>query len=281
MEVAGSNLSNDVEALKALVVSMTHRAAEADAELANARAHTSADQALIAHLKLQTVKLNRERFGPHSERSQCLLDQLELQLEELEASASEDDLGAEMAAAKTTNIAPFERQQPVRKPFPDHLPGERAVIPSQCTCPACGGTRLSKLGEDVTETLEVIPRHWKVIQTLREKFSCRDWEQLTQPPAPLHVVPRAWAGQSFLAVLLFEKFGQHQSLNRQADRFAREGVPLSLSTLADQVGAASAALMPLYRRIEAHVLAIAWRRYDRPGARQGQDRYRPDVGLRA
>jgi hypothetical protein len=56
-------------------------------------------------------------------------------------------------------------------------------------------------------------------------------------------------------MLLFEKFGQHQPLNRQAERFAREGVPLSLSTLADQVGAASAALMPLYRRIEAHVLA--------------------------
>ena len=74
-------------------------------------------------------------------------------------------------------------------------------------------------------------------------------------PAPFHVVPRGWAGPGFLAMLLFEKFGQHQPLNRQAERFAREGVPLSLSTLADQVGAASAALMPLYRRIEAHVLA--------------------------
>src|SRR5690606_39111870 len=103
--------------------------------------------------------------------------------------------------------------------------------------------------------LEVIPRQWKVVQTVREKFSCRDCEAITQPPAPFHVVPRGWAGSSFLAMLLFEKFGQHQPLNRQAERYAREGVPLSLSTLADQVGAASAALMPLYRRIEAHVLA--------------------------
>jgi transposase len=107
----------------------------------------------------------------------------------------------------------------------------------------------------VTETLEVIPRQWKVIQTVREKFSCRDCEQITQPPAQFHVVPRGWAGPSFLAMLLFEKYGQHQPLNRQADRFAREGVPLNLSMLADQVGAATAALMPLYRRIEAHVLA--------------------------
>ena len=114
---------------------------------------------------------------------------------------------------------------------------------------------LSKLGEDITETLEVIPRQWKVLQTVREKFSCRDCEKITQPPAPFHTVPRAWAGPSFLAMLLFEKYGQHQPLNRQAERFAREGVPLSLSTLADQVGAAAAVLMPIYKRIEAHVLA--------------------------
>jgi transposase len=101
----------------------------------------------------------------------------------------------------------------------------------------------------------VIPRSWKVIQTVREKFSCRDCEKIAQAPAPFHVVPRGWAGPSFLAMLLFEKYGQHQPLNRQAERFAREGVPLSTSTLADQVGAGAHALMPLYRLIEAHVLA--------------------------
>ena len=159
MEAAVSPLPNDVEALKALVLAMTQRATEAEAELANARARASADQALIAHLKLQIAKLNRERFGPHSERSRRLLDQLELQLEELEASASEYDLAAEMAAARTTGVTPFERRRPVRKPFPEHLPRERVVV--------------------------------------------------------------------------------------------------SLSTLADQVGAATATLMPLYRRIEAHVLAAA------------------------
>ena len=109
----------------------------------------------------------------------------------------------------------------------------------------------------MTETIEVIPRAWKVVQTVREKFSCRDCETITQPPAPFHVVPRGWAGPSFLAMLLFEKYGQHQPLNRQAERFAREGVPLSVSTLADQVGAAAFALTPLYRRIEAHVLTAA------------------------
>ena len=99
--------------------------------------------------------------------------------------------------------------------------------------PAAGGTRLSKLGKDVTETLEIVPRAWKVIQHVREKFSCRDCERISQPPAPFHVTPRGSAGPSLLAITLFEKFGQHQPLNRQAERYAREGVPLSLSILAD------------------------------------------------
>lgn len=90
---------------------------------------------------------------------------------------------------------------------------------------------------------------------MREKFAFRDCGKIAQAPAPFHVVPRGWAGPSLLAMLLPEKYGQHQPLNRQAERFAREGVPLSVSTLADQGGAAAHALMPRYNLIEAHVLA--------------------------
>ncbi len=255
MDTAASPLPNEVEALKALLVAALERADDAEARLANARARESATEAMIAHLKLQIAKLRREQYGPSAECSRRLLDQMELQLEDLEADASEDNFAAEAAAARTTDVAAFERKRPSKKPFPEHLPRERVVIPAPCSCPACGGSRLSKLGEDVTETLEVIPRQWKVVQTVREKFSCRDCEKITQPPAPFHVVPRGWAGPSFLAMILFEKYGQHQPLNRQADRFAREGVPLSTSTLADQVGAAAFALMPLHRLIGAHVLA--------------------------
>jgi transposase len=250
-----SALPTDMEALLAFAAAAVLRADEAEAKLANANARESATAALIAHLKLQIAKLKREQYGASAERTRRLLDQMELQLEELEADASEDALVAEAAAEKTANVRSFERKPPVKKPFPEHLPRERVVVPSPCSCPACGSDRLSKLGEDVTCTLEVIPRAWKVIETVREKFACRDCEKITQPPAPFHVVPRGWAGPSFLAMLLFEKYGQHQPLNRQADRFAREGVPLSISTLADQVGAATFALMPIYKRIEAHVLA--------------------------
>ncbi|NTS66862.1 IS66 family transposase [Sphingomonas sp. HHU CXW] len=255
MAAVVSPFPDDVEALKVLLAAALQRADEAEARAANAVARESAIEAVIAHLKLQIAKLRREQYGASAERSRRLLEQMELQLEDLEADAAQDDLAADIAADNTTSVAPFERRRPVRKPFPEHLPRERVVIPAPCSCPACGGSRLSKLGEDVTETLEVIPRAWKVIQTVREKVSCRDCQTISQPPAPFHVVPRGWAGPSFLAMLLFEKYGQHQPLNRQAERFAREGVPLSVSTLADQVGAAAFALTPLYKRIEAHVLA--------------------------
>ncbi len=255
-------LPDDAESLKRLLLAREQELAVARGQVATAAAEAAAlrakaadDEALIVHLKLHIEKLRRDRFGQRSERSARLLDQLELQLEELEASATEDELAAEKAAAGTTTVSAFTRRRPSRKPFPEHLPRERLIVPGPTACPCCGGTRLSKLGEDVTETLEVIPRQWKVIQHAREKFSCRDCETIEQAPAPFHVVPRGWAGPSLLAMILFEKYGQHQPLNRQAERYAREGVPLSLSTLADQVGACCTVLRPLHDRLVAHVLA--------------------------
>lgn len=241
-------LPEDIGALQAALLATR-------AELASVRAQQSDDHALIAHLKLQIEKLNRDRYGPRSERTARLLDQLELTLEELEASATEDELAAEMAAAKTTKVASFTRKRPSRQPFPDHLPRERVLVPGPVTCGCCGGERLSKLGEDITETLEVIPKSWKVIQHVREKFSCRDCEKISQAPAPFHVIARGWAGPSLLAMVLFEKFGQHQPLNRQVERYGKEGVPISLSTLADQIGGCTVALTPLFRRLEAQVLS--------------------------
>ena len=200
-------------------------------------------------------KLRRALYGRRSERSERLLGQLELELDELTASATEDGLAAETAPGCTTKVKGFERRRPSRKPFPEHLARERVVVPAPTACTCCGSQRLSRVGEDVTETLEVIPRQWKVIQTVREKFTCRDCEKLSQPPAPYHAVPRGWAGPNLLATIVFEKYGQHQPLNRQSERYAREGVALSVSTLADQVGACAFALRPLHELIAAHVLA--------------------------
>jgi transposase len=248
-------LPTDLASAHALILIERAARLEAEATAARALAVNTSAEALIAHMKLEIEKLRRALHGHGSERKARLLEQMELQLEELEAAATEDELAAEKAAAKTQTVRSFERKRPARKPFPDHLPRERVVIPAPASCPCCGSGKLSKLGEDVTETLEVIPRRWKVIQTVREKFSCRACETITQPPAPFHVTPRGFAGPNLLAMILFDKFGQHQPLNRQSDRFAREGIDLSVSTLADQVGACTTALAPLHALIEAHVLA--------------------------
>ena len=255
MAATREDLPEDIDALRAALIAARARAARVTAELAVAQAKLSDDQALIAHQQLQIEKLTRQLYGQHSERTVRLLDQMELGLEELESSATEDEVAAESAVARTTNVVAFTRKRPARQPFPDHLPRERVVEPGPTTCLCCGSARLRKLGEDITETLEVIPRRWKVIQHVREKFTCRDCEKISQAPAPFHVIARGWAGPSLLAMILFEKYGQHQPLNRQAERYAREGVPLSLSTLADQVGACCAVLAPLLRRLEGHVFA--------------------------
>ena len=255
MEVDLSALPDDVTTLKAVVIAACAKADAVAAELANEQARRADDAALIAHMKLQIEKLKRDKFGPRSERTSRLLDQMAFELEELEGAATEDELAAEMAAAQTTNVAPFTSNRPSRKPFPDHLPRERIVVPGPTACTCCGSARLAKLGETITETLETIPRSWKVIQHVREKFTCRDCEKISQAPAPFHVIRRGWAGPSFLAMLVFEKFGQHQPLNRQAERYAREGVPLSLSTLADQVGACCVVLDPIVDLLISHVFA--------------------------
>jgi len=255
MDAARDALPDDIDALKAALIIERAKALEAAAELAVARAKASEDMALIAQQKLRIAKLERQVYGQRSERSVRLIDQFALAFEELEAGATEDELAAESAVAKTTTVAGFTRKRPERNTFPDHLPRERVVIDPPTTCECCGGNRLRKLGEDVTRTLETQPRRWKVIETVREKFTCRDCEKITQAPAPFHVVSRGWAGPSLLAMIMFEKFGQHQPLNRQAERYALEGVPIALSTMADAVGSVCAALDPLRRLIEAHVMA--------------------------
>ncbi|MCP1854638.1 MULTISPECIES: IS66 family transposase [unclassified Bradyrhizobium] len=225
------------------------------ADAASARAELSDNEALIAHLELRIEKLKRELHGQRSERSARLLEQLELELEELVTTASEDELAAQAAAAKTQNVRPFTRKRPVRKPWPDDIEHERVVVEAPTACACCGGSRLAKVGEDVTKTLEEIPRRFKVIETVREKFTCRDCETISQAPAPFHATPRGFIGPQLLATILFDKFGMHIPLNRQSARFKSERIDLSLSTLADQVGHGTFAVMPLFHLIERHVLA--------------------------
>jgi transposase len=131
-------------------------AASAKAAAANVQADLSSHEALIAHLKLEIEKLRRELYGARSERKARLLEQMELQLEDLEASATEDELAAEKAAARTQTVRSFERKRPSRKPFSEHLPRERVVIAAPESCPCCGSAKLSKLGEDGEADMQMI-----------------------------------------------------------------------------------------------------------------------------
>jgi transposase len=229
----------------------------AQAKAANAEAEARHRALLIEQMKFTIAKLKHEQFGQSSERH-AVLEQLELQLADLQEDAAQAEAKAQLAAAaaaaaKITVVA-FERRKPARRPLPEHLPRERVVHPSPSACPCCGGA-LHKLGEDVTETLELIPRRWKVIQHVREKFSCRSCEAISQPPAPSHPIARGRAGPALLAHILFAKYGLHLPLNRQSAVYAREGIELDVSTLADWIGAAAATLMPLVLLIRAWVFA--------------------------
>ena len=249
---APDTIPDDIDTLRAALAAEQSARREAEARASGA-------EAMVAHLKLLIARLKHDKYGASSERGRKLLDQLELELGELVAAASEDAAKVEGAAGKegrTRGPDSPPRGQPVRAPLPAHLPRERVVLPSPTACPCCNG-KLSKLGEDITETLEAEPIRWKVIQTVRERFSCRACETITQPPAPFHPIARGRAGPNLLAMILEAKFGQHQPLNRQSDAYALQGIELSVSTLADWVGICTANLAPLMALIDAHVLAAA------------------------
>lgn len=232
MTLDPSQLPDDVATLKAMVIAGGRE---------------------IEALKLTIAKMRRDKFGASSERGAKLLDQLELQLAELEESVAQDIATAQIKAP-ATDSKDKQQLKPARRPLPVHLPRERVVHSAPSSCPGCGGA-LRKLGEDITETLEHVPAQWKVIQHVREKFSCRRCEAITQAPAPSHPIARGRAGPQLLAHVLFAKYRAHLPLNRQSDIYANEGVDLDTSTLADWVGACAATLMPLVDEIRNHVFA--------------------------
>lgn len=236
MAIDPAQLPDDVATLRAMLIV--------------AQTHLLDREAEIANLKLTIAKMRRDTFGASSERGAKLIDQLELQLADLIETATE----AKLVIAIADPAAAHETQKPARRPLPAHLPRERVVHPGHAACPDCGG-QLRKLGEDITESLELMPATWKVIQHVREKFSCRTCECITQAPAPSHPIARGRAGPQLLAQVLFAKYRVHTPLNRQSEIYQKEGIDLDVSTMADWVGACSVTLAPLVEEVAKHVLA--------------------------
>jgi len=220
-----------------------------------ARSEVTVSRLELERLKLMLAKARREQFGQSSERGKQLIEQLELAIEDIEETQAEVETKAEIVAPEAAKERRARTPRPPRKPLPDNLPVERVVEPPPCACGKCGGVRLRKLGEVVSKTLECEPRRWKIIEHVREKFSCRDCEAITEPPAPSHPIPRGFAGPSLLAMVLVSKFLLHQPLNRQSATYAREGIELDVSTLADRVGACVVALEPIVQALWDHVLS--------------------------
>ncbi|HEX6013688.1 MAG TPA: IS66 family transposase, partial [Geminicoccaceae bacterium] len=249
------SLPNNLAAAHAMIRAERTARLAAEARARQAEAEVSSSHLEIERLKLLLAKARREQYGRSSERGAKLVEQLELQLAELEETAAEEETTAEIAAPAREPVAhPRGARKPARRPLPEHLPRERIVYPAPCACLNCGGP-VRKLGEDITETLECEPRRWKVVEHVREKVSCRRCEAVSQPEAPSHPIARGRAGPNPLALVLAAKYGQHLPLTRQSAIYAREGVELDVSTLADWVGSSTASLMPLVLAVRAHVFA--------------------------
>ena len=224
-------------------------------QLTLAKSEVTVGRLEIERLKLMLAKARREQFGQSSERGKLLVEQLELAIEDLEETQAEKETKAEIAAPEAAKQRRAQNTRPPRRPLPDNLLVERIVEPMPCACGKCGSERLHKLGEVVSKTLECEPRRWKIIEHIREKFSCRDCEAITEAPAPSHPIPRGFAGPGLLAMVLVNKFLLHQPLNRQSKTYAREGIEIDVSTLADRVGACVVALDPIIEAIRIHVMS--------------------------
>jgi transposase len=246
--LSAADLPNDIAALKALLLASERRVQERDDQLAGLTAQLNTRAAEIEHLKLLIAKLRRMQFGRKSEKLDHQIEQLELQLEDLQA-----DEGEAARAMPEADQAP--RKKSVRRPLPDHLPREEKVYPPPAdTCPSCGGG-LRHLGEDVAEQLEYVPASFRVIRHVRPKLACSCCDTIVQAPAPSRPIERGLAGPGLLAHVLVAKFADHLPLYRQSVIYARDGVDLDRALLASWVGAASALLRPLVEAIRRHVLA--------------------------
>lgn len=212
-------------------------------------------QSEIEHLKLLITKLRRMQFGRKSEKLERQIEQLELKLEELETAKAcrTGESSPEFVSAAASN--PIATTKPARQPLPEHLPREvKTYPPKQQACDECGG-RLRPLGEDVSELLEWVPGSFKVLRIVRPKLSCAGCERIVQAPAPSRPIERGLAGPGLLAHVLVAKYCDHQPLYRQAEMYAREGVELERSTLADWVGGTSRLLEPLVEALRRHVVS--------------------------
>jgi transposase len=226
-------LPDDIEQLKQLVLRQ--------------RAQLAANTLEIEHLKILIAKLRRAQFGRSSEKLAHEINQLELRLEELQSGQAQ---ATSVVAPSASASAP-----PVRRPLPEHLPREAVMHRPPCTCPDCGG-EMRQIGEDLAEVLDYVPARFKVIRHVRPKLACVRCERIVQESAPSRPIDRGLAGAGLLAHIVVAKYCDHLPLYRQAQIYAREGVELERSTMAEWVGRVFALVDPLTEALARYVLDV-------------------------
>jgi len=272
MPLALDQLPDDIETLKRLLIERDAEVAQRHVELqvrhvefeaqrvefepqrvelATQRAEGLVARLTIEKLKLEIARLRRMQFGRRSERHDERVAQLELLVEELETT-----LAAAPATALVSTSIPTPATAPVRRSLPPHLPRESKVHSAPCTCPDCGGA-LKAIGEDVSEQLEFIPEHFRVIRHVRPKFACAACSTLVQAPAPTRPIDKGLAGPGLLAHVAVSKYLDHLPLYRQSEIYARQGIDLDRSTLADWIGGIARAVHPLAELIGRYVVSAS------------------------
>jgi transposase len=231
-------LPDDVAMLKALL--LAERAAAAKLAGQN------------EHLRTIVKELQRALFGRRSEKT-THPDQLQLALEDLEQAIAEGEAEAEKTDPPR-QAARRQQRRVNRGALPKHLPREEVVIePESTTCPCCQGA-MHRIGEDIAERLDVIPAQLRVIVTRRPRYGCRACESaVVQALAPARLIEGGLPTEAMVAHVLVSKYADHLPLYRQSQIYARQGIELDRSTLADWVGRAAAELRPLHQRLFEHL----------------------------
>ena len=248
MDAASIELANldvlTVDELKALLYEKHAQIVVKDAQILSYTAE-------IESLRLLIRKLRLMQFGKRSEKRAHQIEQLELLVENLETAAAERSC----VVAQRSATKPAASVAKPRREFPAHFPREtQTIAPQVSNCPDCGG-ELKHLSQDVSEILEREPVRHKVIRVVRPKLACANCDTIVQAPAPTRAIERGMAGPGLLAHVLVSKYGDHLPLYRQAEIFAREGLELDRTLLAQWVGNVSALLIPLTDALRAHVFA--------------------------
>ena len=255
MTTSPDSLPNDVAAAKAMLIEQRDALIAAEARATSAESEAKHRALLIEKMKYTIAKLRHERFGQSSERG-ALLEQLELELADMEEDASEAEAAAQLAAARAkVEVRSFERLKPARRPLPEHLPRERIVYPVPSACPCCGGAfAQDRRGRDRDAGTGAAPVEGDPARAREVLLPLLRGDHATTSTLASDRARARWA-EDCSRMCLFSKYGLHLPLNRQSTVYAREGIELDVSTLADWVGACAATLMPLIEAIRAHVFA--------------------------